>query len=571
MLSDDEVLRRLREDPESIVMRGGEHFVDSAHGPSFDDLEWTWVRSYPVSELFKRVVSTGGRPFDSRRDAADWYESERDGSGNPGYYEELDASVARSGVDDELSIAELEDGRIDILDGWHRFALALKHGLKTVPVFLGRIRKNPEVRKRKNSRGDELIRDTYRAWVKTGDVSDYSRLSQARERQGLIGDLEPDFTAAQAVIDAWPKLKRGALVKPDKITHAQAEDVARAYYKALRWTTVRSWEPGCGRCKHPRPLHADRLVTIENLTGLREFECTVSGCSCEQFEFANRGYPRNRDNEWMPLPTGAMVSPEHDRYVDFSRRRVWWMEWYGPTPPNFPRGYWSSQVSGEFWETFNRRYAQQRREMDKKAFARELLDRALRTQDPMRPNPGLGDFVWHTGRQDDLGLRVRQWKFFDGGVGDSPIWVTPDMDFARKNAGYHGFVYLVRFEPKKLFPETPLLELVGSYLETTSAGTEVLEALGRGEIFPGLSPDDAFDTLKAIDRGDYDVMETKAMVDWLVRRGYDAMVVTGDGPTNVAVLDPTKIEVLAIEPATPGHDPRSCEACVRSARRQSRP
>lgn len=171
---------------------------------------------------------------------------------------------------------------------------------------------------------------------------------------------------------------------------------------------------------------------------------------------------------------------------------------------------------------------------------------------------------FYTGRQDDLGLRTHPWVAFDRQEIESPIWLTPDKKFAQTNAGHHGFVYTVEFEPRSLFGAGRLMEFRGNYLEPTQLGIEVLAALERGEIFHGVSADDAYDVLKAIDWGYYDVMETKAMIDWLKARGHDSMEVTGDGPINIAVFDPSAISVTSVEPATPGHDAMTCEACMRS-------
>ncbi len=178
--------------------------------------------------------------------------------------------------------------------------------------------------------------------------------------------------------------------------------------------------------------------------------------------------------------------------------------------------------------------------------------------------------VWYTGRKDDLGLRIHPWTAFDGRVIDSPIWLTPDEGFARANAGYHGFVYTVEFEPRRTFPDQPLIDWVedgrSRFLAATPFGRQVQKAIEAGEVF-GEPVDDGWEILESIDRGDYSTMETKGLIDWVRARGYDSMVVTGDGPVNLAVFDPAPIRVVSIKPATPGHDPASCAGCKKAARR----
>ena len=49
--------------------------------------------------------------------------------------------------------------------------------------------------------------------------------------------------------------------------------------------------------------------------------------------------------------------------------------------------------------------------------------------------------------------------------------------------------------------------------------------------------------LKLLNRLDYDVVETSAVMVWAAREGYDSLWVRGDGPTNLMVLDPTLVRV----------------------------
>lgn len=133
----------------------------------------------------------------------------------------------------------------------------------------------------------------------------------------------------------------------------------------------------------------------------------------------------------------------------------------------------------------------------------------------------------------------RLWKAFDGKTVISPVWFTPDIEFAKLYAGHHGEVLEAHLEPVKTFPLFPLRTKLGNYVEPTEYGQSLINDMLSQGMF-GLSPEDEYDAeeiLKSIDRLDYDVLETSDFISWLVSNGYDSFLVRGDGPTNIAVLD----------------------------------
>jgi hypothetical protein len=157
---------------------------------------------------------------------------------------------------------------------------------------------------------------------------------------------------------------------------------------------------------------------------------------------------------------------------------------------------------------------------------------------------------WYHGSKNPIEAfdRVGKWRAFDGKTVSRPVWLTRDRKFAQLNAGHQGHVYEVAFTPRRTFPDDDLMSMQGRYLTPTKLGERVIEALRSGAINLGVSRDDlgddATEILKAMDRRDYDVMETGAVINWARRQGYDSIWVRGDGPENLMVLDPTNVKVV---------------------------
>lgn len=153
-----------------------------------------------------------------------------------------------------------------------------------------------------------------------------------------------------------------------------------------------------------------------------------------------------------------------------------------------------------------------------------------------------------------------KWLAFDRKTVKRPVWLTHDKRFAKLQAGANGCIYTVEYQPRKTFPETDLLEMRGRYLQPTKLGAVVEAAIYDGSIDLGVGPEeDALDILKAMNRLDYDVMETAAVINWARRNRYDSIRVQGDGPENLMVLDAKAVKIVA----------RECgaQAAVHAARR----
>lgn len=145
----------------------------------------------------------------------------------------------------------------------------------------------------------------------------------------------------------------------------------------------------------------------------------------------------------------------------------------------------------------------------------------------------------------EAGIR---WTAFDRVPVDKPVWLTPSLRFARASAvGSNGYVVEVMFKPRKVFPLGPLMHMDGRFYVPTAYGETLIDAMVRGDLkllSSGEDEQDAEDYLKSLDRLDYGLMETSAVIGWLRRNRYDACNVRGDGPVNLAVLDPRNIRIL---------------------------
>lgn len=90
------------------------------------------------------------------------------------------------------------------------------------------------------------------------------------------------------------------------------------------------------------------------------------------------------------------------------------------------------------------------------------------------------------------------------------------------------------------------MEKEGNYYIPTAFGQEILDYLISVNAF-GLTEDDEYEAnqvLREISNLSYDILETKVMIDWFLANGYDSFSVSGDGPINLAVLDPSKLKIV---------------------------
>jgi hypothetical protein len=159
----------------------------------------------------------------------------------------------------------------------------------------------------------------------------------------------------------------------------------------------------------------------------------------------------------------------------------------------------------------------------------------------------------------------RTGRTFGSDESEVPIFLTHDLKFARLYAGANGFVYTVNPLVNRTFDANTFV-LSDRYWpppreSLSPEGQEFYDDLAGNKIFPDLigygtktedddewrAMHDSYGTYASILSQDYDVMETTEMKRWLLAHGYDSFLVRGDGPTNLAVFDPEKIEILSSE------------------------
>lgn len=151
---------------------------------------------------------------------------------------------------------------------------------------------------------------------------------------------------------------------------------------------------------------------------------------------------------------------------------------------------------------------------------------------------------------------------FGTGASEVPIFLTRDRSFARLHAGNHGFIYTVRARVKRTFDPDDLIRSNRYWPpqreDLTPEGQRLYDDLAENRIFPrAIRPDndedwhsvfgDSHGLFASILKQEYDVVETTEMKRWLRAQGYDSFYVGGDGPTNLAVFDPSDLEIVSVE------------------------
>jgi len=219
---------------------------------------------------------------------------------------------------------------------------------------------------------DAEVVSAHRAWGADPSPGTRSRLVAARERMGLSADVAESPAAAQAVIDAWPKMRRGGLKSRARITYVEADEIISAYYEAAGWTLIPGWvaHHETDREANDRLIEEGWTVDVGQSFGNGEHYIRL---------LAPPGYPLNErleevergtDERW----TGAF--PHGGDYLSPDFRRAVYVP-HGLTGGSVSIYRWWRRVAGWVVED----------DQNKKVYARYLLDRAFRTLDPLAPNP----------------------------------------------------------------------------------------------------------------------------------------------------------------------------------------
>lgn len=117
---------------------------------------WTRAARYPTRKFVDRPLRGHTKPW-TRNDWKSWLDGEVAGADDPAYYRQLEREwIADPSAFGEVIVAELPDGTIDIGDGWHRIAMSIARGRKTVPAIVGT--ESPRKKTRRLDREiDELL------------------------------------------------------------------------------------------------------------------------------------------------------------------------------------------------------------------------------------------------------------------------------------------------------------------------------------------------------------------------------------------------------------------------------
>jgi len=176
--------------------------------------------------------------------------------------------------------------------------------------------------------------------------------------------------------------------------------------------------------------------------------------------------------------------------------------------------------------------------------------------------------VWYHGSPQRFDrFRSQVGRKFGTGESEVPIFLTKDVDFAAMYAGPSGgYIYTVIPHVERTFDAKAFVVSDRYWPPPPDALTEDGQAfyddLVNNRIFPELirygtryedddewrSMHDSQGAYASIFARDYDTMETTEMKRWMQAHGYDSFYVRGDGPNNLAVFDPERIEILSVRP-----------------------
>ena len=173
--------------------------------------------------------------------------------------------------------------------------------------------------------------------------------------------------------------------------------------------------------------------------------------------------------------------------------------------------------------------------------------------------------TWYHGAPEPFeAFEVRHGLTFGQGASEVPLFFSPSRSFAEGYAvGPDAVVYTVRLRWRKIFDSGDLYVDDGSPYwppelgSLTAAGRKLYDDLASGRVFPELDEEGLVEghpsLWQNILRMDYDLIETTELKNWLKSNGYDAALVTGDGPTNVFVFSPDQVEIVSVDPRWSSH------------------
>jgi len=120
------------DDPESLLefakaWEGAANAYDDGDIPA-EDADWRVEKDYPISALLAHMNGT-------REGWAEWFRTENQWAREDGRNGYVDLLLER--IEEEVVLLELDGGRVDVWDGWHRVGAAITKGDLTVRAVVG--------------------------------------------------------------------------------------------------------------------------------------------------------------------------------------------------------------------------------------------------------------------------------------------------------------------------------------------------------------------------------------------------------------------------------------------------
>lgn len=114
-------------------------FFDNMSQQGFEAKDFIWtVKSIPVNEIMEK----GDSKSSTKEDWTEWLQSEQKERKDVWGYDsilQIEEYWLKNPTHEPLILAYDAEGRMDFWDGYHRFAIAVKNNLSTVPVILGEL------------------------------------------------------------------------------------------------------------------------------------------------------------------------------------------------------------------------------------------------------------------------------------------------------------------------------------------------------------------------------------------------------------------------------------------------
>jgi GNAT superfamily N-acetyltransferase len=133
-------------------------------------------------------------------------------------------------------------------------------------------------------------------------------------------------------------------------------------------------------------------------------------------------------------------------------------------------------------------------------------------------------------------------------VAEVPIFLTPDLEFARWHAGLFGWIYKVKANVTNTFDGAKLLNYNERYYRDPQTypplGKKLYEDIADNKVWSdGSNGPEGY--IEALANRNWDTTQSPEFIRWMKANGYDSFLEEGEGQTNLGVFDPSKLEILS--------------------------